>query len=195
MVGIKPPIFLKMVTMNGYTTFQIIKALNIPRERLKDWMEKGFVKPSLQQARGKGTKALFSLLDVYSLAIFKHLIEECHFSRDSASHLSSLWLDYIYNFPYEQGKEISDRQISDLLSNELIFISDREPDFIYPADKEKKGERKMIYSPFSFHGKGEDFLKSITNHLTPFVEKNTWEDIHIVNFKIIREKVDAALAS
>jgi len=65
MVGVKPPIICE-VTMNGYTTFQIIKALKIPRERLKDWMEKGFVKPSLQQARGKGTKALFSLLDVYS---------------------------------------------------------------------------------------------------------------------------------
>jgi len=184
--------------MNGYTTFQIIKALNIPRERLKDWMEKGFVKPSLQQAQGKGTKALFSLLDVYSLALFKHLIEECHFSRDAASRFSSMWLDYIYNFPYEHGKEISDREISDLLSNELIFISEMETDSIYPSDKEKeekKGERKMIYSPFSFHGKGEDFLKSITNHLTPFVENNRWEDIHIVNFKRIREQVDTALTS
>ena len=184
--------------MKGYSTFQIIRALNIPRERLKDWMEKGFLKPSLQQARGKGTKALFSLLDVYSLALFKHLIEECHFSRDAASHFSSMWLDYIYNFPYDHGKEISDREILALLSNELIFISERETDFVYPSDKEKeekKGERKMIYSPFSFHGKSEDFLKSITNHLTHFVEKNTWEDIHIVNFKRIREKVDAALAS
>lgn len=184
--------------MNGYTTFQIIKALNIPRERLKDWMEKGFVKPSLQQARGKGTKALFSLLDVYSLALFKHLIEECHFSRDAASHFSSMWLQYIYNFPYEHGKEIPDRAISELLSNELIFISKRDPDLINSSDKEKqekKDERKMIYSPFSFHGKSEDLLNSITNHLKPFVEKNTWEDIHIVNFKKIRENVDAALTS
>jgi hypothetical protein len=182
--------------MKGYTTFQIIKALNIPRERLKDWMEKGFVKPSLQQARGKGTKALFSLLDVYSLALFKHLIEECHFSRDAGSQFSSLWLEYIYNFPYEEGKEIPDRAISDLLSNELIFISNREADVINTSDKEKqekKDKRKMMYSPFSFHGKSEDLFNSITNHLKPSVEKNTWEDIHIVNFKKIREKVDAAL--
>ena len=182
--------------MNGYTTFKIIKALNIPRERLKDWMEKGFVKPSLQQARGKGTKALFSLLDVYALALFKHLIEECHFSRDAASHFSSMWLEYIYNFPYEHGKEIPDRALSDLLSNELIFISNREPGLINASSKEKqeiKDVRKMMYSPFSFHGKSEELLNSITNHLKPFVEKNTWEDIHIVNFKRIRETVDAAL--
>ena len=182
--------------MNGYTTFQIIKALTIPRERLKDWMEKGFVKPSLQQARGKGTKALFSLLDVYALALFKHLIEECHFSRDAASHFSSLWLEYIYNFPYEEGKEIPDRAISDLLSNELIFISKREPDLSNASDEgnqEKRDERHMFYSPFSFHGKNEDFLKSLTNHVKPFVENNTWEDIHIVNFRRIRGKVDAVL--
>ena len=182
--------------MKGYTTFQIIKALNIPRERLKDWMEKGFVKPSLQQARGKGTKSLFSLLDVYALALFKHLIEECHFSRDAASNLSALWLEYIYNFPYEQGKEISNRAISDLLSNELIFISKRVPDVIKLSDEEnqeKKGESTVSYSPFSFHGKNEDFIKALTNHLKPFVEKNTWKDIHIVNFKRIRGKVDAAL--
>jgi hypothetical protein len=184
--------------MKGYTTFQIVKALNIPRERLKDWMEKGFVKPSLQQARGKGTKALFSLLDVYALALFKHLIEECHFTRDAASQFSSLWLEYIYNFPYEEGKEIPDRAISDLLSNELIYISNREADVINASDKEnqeKTDKRKMMYSPFSFYGKSEDLFNSITSHLKPYVEKKTWEDIHIVNFKKIRETVDAALAS
>lgn len=182
--------------MKGYTTFQIIKALKIPRERLKDWMEKGFVKPSLQQARGKGTKALFSLLDVYSLALFKHLIEACYFSRDAASQFSALWLEYIYNFPYEQGKVVSDRTISDLLSNELIFISKRKADVEGLSDKEsqkKQDESTIIYSPFSFHGKNEDLVKALTNHLKPLVEKNRWEDIHIVNFRIIREKVDAAL--
>ena len=182
--------------MNGYTTFQIIKALKIPRERLKDWMEKGFVKPSLQQAQGKGTKALFSLLDVYSLALFKHLIEECHFGREAASRFSALWLEYIYNFPYEQGKEVSDRTISDLLSNELIFISKKASDVIKLSDKKnqkKEDENTVFYSHFSFHGKNEDFIKALTNHLKPFVEKNTWEDIHIVNFKRIRGKVDAAL--
>ena len=182
--------------MNGYTTFQIIKTLEIPRERLKDWMEKGFVKPSIQQARGKGTKALFSLLDVYSLALFKHLIEECHFSRDAASQFSALWLEYIYNFPYEEGKEVSDRTIADLLSNELIFISKREADLSKLSDEEnqeKKDESTIFYRPFSFHGRNEDFVKALTNHLKPLVEQNRWEDIHIVNFKRIREKVDAAL--
>jgi len=105
-------------------------------------------------------------------------------------------LEHIYNFPYEEGKEVPDRAISDLLSNELIFIANREPDLINASSKEKqeiKDVRKMMYSPFSFHGKSEELLNSITNHLKPFVEKNTWEDIHIVNFKRIRETVDAAL--
>lgn len=184
--------------MKGYTTFKISRALTIPRERLKDWMEKGFIRPSLQQARGKGTKALFSLLDVYALALFKHLIEECCLSRDAASQFSSIWLEYIYNFPYQIGEKISDRALSELLSNELIFITSREPDLISLSDlqnRETKKVRNVRYSPFSFHGISDTFLNSLTNHLKPLVEQNTWEDIHLINFKRIREKVDAALAT
>ena len=66
-----------------FTTFDIIKALGIPRERLQDWINRGFVKPSVP-AEGKGTKAIFTRGDVYAVALFKSLLK-IGFKRDEAS--------------------------------------------------------------------------------------------------------------
>lgn len=68
----------------SYTTFDIEKALKIPKERLREWIIRGYVKPSVQQATGQGTKALFSLNDVYGIALFRRLIDS-GFSRESAA--------------------------------------------------------------------------------------------------------------
>ena len=67
-----------------FSTFDIIKSLEIPRERLKDWMNKGFIRPSVP-AKGQGTKAVFTLLDVYSVALFVQLITLFGLHRKSAA--------------------------------------------------------------------------------------------------------------
>jgi hypothetical protein len=73
---------------DSFSTFDVVKALGIPRERLKDWMSKGFVRPSVP-AKGKGTKAIFTRDDVYSVAIFKHLVEDFGMKRSAAAkHLA-----------------------------------------------------------------------------------------------------------
>jgi hypothetical protein len=58
-----------------YTTFDIIRALNIPRERLRHWLEEGLVHPSIQKAKGVGDKALFSYQDVVAIALMANLID------------------------------------------------------------------------------------------------------------------------
>jgi hypothetical protein len=58
-----------------FTTFDIVKALDIPRERLQDWINREFIKPSIP-AMGQGTKAIFTRDDVYSVALFKSFIEQ-----------------------------------------------------------------------------------------------------------------------
>jgi hypothetical protein len=58
-----------------FTTFFIIKALGIPRERLQDWMNRGFITPTIA-AKGKGSKALFTLDDVYGIAFFQSLLRK-----------------------------------------------------------------------------------------------------------------------
>ena len=57
-----------------FSTFDINKTLEIPRERLRDWMVRGFVEPSIQ-AEGAGTRAVFDRVDVYLVALFQELLE------------------------------------------------------------------------------------------------------------------------
>jgi len=57
-----------------FTTFDIVKLFNIKRERLREWMNSGFIKPS-QAADGPGTKAKFSIVDILKLAVFIKFID------------------------------------------------------------------------------------------------------------------------
>ena len=68
-----------------FSTLDIVKALKIPRERLRDWMNQGFVKPTIP-AEGQGTKAVFTRTDVYLLALFRHLVNS-GFKRDMAAFI------------------------------------------------------------------------------------------------------------
>ena len=64
---------VKSMEHHEFSTFDIVKKLKIPRERLKDWMSQGFIEPTTP-AEGKGTKAIFTLLDVYCLMLFKQIL-------------------------------------------------------------------------------------------------------------------------
>ena len=55
-----------------FSTLDIVKALSIPRERLRDWMNNGFVVPTTR-SEGQGTKAIFTRDDIYLVALFVDL--------------------------------------------------------------------------------------------------------------------------
>jgi hypothetical protein len=57
-----------------FSTFQVMKILKVRRERLREWMSQGFISPMLS-AKGAGTKAIFSIVDVYKVAVFKRLVD------------------------------------------------------------------------------------------------------------------------
>lgn len=80
---------------NEYSTFDIVKTLKIQREKLKDWMTQGFIKPSIP-APGQGRKAIFTLLDVYGIGLFARLIE-FGFKR----HLAA---EFIHSFIAQQWR-------------------------------------------------------------------------------------------
>ena len=53
-----------------YTTTDIAR-VGTKRERLKEWMSRGYIKPSVESAAGAGTKNLFSLWDLYMIQLFQ----------------------------------------------------------------------------------------------------------------------------
>jgi hypothetical protein len=67
-----------------FTTFDIREKLGLKIDRLKDWMQRGYIEPSIQRADGIGTKNIFSLFDLYLIKLFHHLVSERGFSRENA---------------------------------------------------------------------------------------------------------------
>lgn len=59
--------------MQEYTTFFIIKKFGFNRSTFKQWMDRGFLRPSIATAEGQGTKNLFSREDLYSINAFRNL--------------------------------------------------------------------------------------------------------------------------
>jgi DNA-binding transcriptional MerR regulator len=84
--------------MKEFSTFDIMKILSIPRERLRDWMNRGFIVPT-KKAQGYGTKAVFSQEDVYKVGLFKKLLE-MGFKRKKAAVIIKQWPPNI-NFDQE----------------------------------------------------------------------------------------------
>ena len=74
---------LKKIT--PYSTLDIVKALGIPRERLRDWMNRDYIRPT-QPAMGQGTKAGFSKSDIVGIALFDKLLN-FGLKRETASKI------------------------------------------------------------------------------------------------------------
>ena len=152
-----------------YSTLDIVKALNIPRERLRDWMTRGFIKPSLPST-GKGTIAIFTKADVFGVALFGKLLEKGFKREMAAEYIEMVVGQKLYG------------SLNFILFKSVIRDDKRVIDVEYQIGKgplkveiDKKGNAKVISGSF------ED----------PIDEE--WEDIHILNVEKLRNEVDAAL--
>lgn len=51
------------------------KITGVKRNRLQQWLERGFIAPSVQVAYGHGTRNIWSTSDLYTIALFKKVTE------------------------------------------------------------------------------------------------------------------------
>jgi len=58
-----------------FSTFDVLKILNIKRGRLVQWMKGDFLPKGQQVPWGKGTKTVFNINELYSIALFKMLVD------------------------------------------------------------------------------------------------------------------------
>lgn len=77
------------IELQAYSTSDVCRILSVSPERLREWMIRKFVEPSIQKAKGQGTRAEFSIDDLYRIALFKELIEN-GFSRETAANYIKL---------------------------------------------------------------------------------------------------------
>ena len=59
----------------AFNSKQTLAITGISWKKLNDWDKKGVVKPSISPASGKGSRRLYSYLDLLALATVKHLRE------------------------------------------------------------------------------------------------------------------------
>jgi hypothetical protein len=171
MVYLTPPYEVAM--KDTFSTLDIVKALKIPRERLREWTTRSFIKPQ-RPASGKGTKAIFSLWEVYGVALFLRLVEH-GFDRKFAAKCVAGFLEKI-----------------DLKNSDVAYIG-----FRFPALHDKTGMTTLFYSAdWKLDWRPIMAIPVQIPESDPgfFVYSEEWEQIHMINFKKLRAEVDASLA-
>jgi len=115
--------------MESFTTFEIEKKLGIPRNRLQQWIDRGFVTPSIEQASGHGTKNRFSRNDLYRMELFKRLAWY-GLSRKEASEYSDISFENVGQSKYLVVKrEVPDENAICMIGTMEIVSSPPEIDF------------------------------------------------------------------
>ena len=164
-----------------FSTFDIIKALEIPRERLKDWMNKEFIRPSVP-AKGQGTKAVFTLLDVYSVALFTQLITLFGVHRKFAAN-------FVERFKWEATIRGSNGE--DVTSFILRYTAGDDGETTFDAMSLEEG-----YYAFDLkYGRTVSYDPHGDKPINPIDDKVRYVGAIVINFSETREAVKAALAT
>ncbi len=151
-----------------FTTFQVSKGLGIKYGRLREWIDRGYVEPSIQKAAGAGTRSIFSLFDVYLVKLFDFLIDRGFSREDAATRIKALAEDFRGEFTLAPH---------DTQEFRVNFIAlGREKDSIMVIHRWTLGEKGSA-------------VKDIEEPLSSLLTEES-DDQYIVNFKKIRDDVD-----
>jgi hypothetical protein len=153
--------------MEEFLASDIERINNVKRNRLQTWLERGWIVPSIEKASGHGSRNRFSKLDLYGIALFKHLIETARFAREEAAEFLKAWA---YT---NKGKPAN----WSAMYNILIFL---------------RGPNTSFCKFFSMYGAGSDFshLEQIRYEAMKETEGINWDSIFIINFGKIKSDVD-----
>jgi hypothetical protein len=160
----------ELIRRAKYRSTAICKAMAIKRERLKDWIKAGFIRPTLP-ALGQGTKAGFTKGDVYAIALFMKLLN-MGFKRDFAASL----IDPVI------GR----------VGNEIYFSRY----LILSIESKGAGEEEKITPIFQWGGSLEckiKFTPSSFTSTTDSINLMNWDGAFILNLAKLSVEVDKAL--
>lgn len=146
--------------MEIYTSNDVIKILPIKRERLRDWILKKFIVPSLPQ-KGQGQPFEFTRLEVYILALFHKMIER-GLSRPAA--MASI----------QMMVQTRDLTADTMPSSISIRFSESGPNLSWIPLERKSPSGKSIIDHFTDEAEHEE----------------EWDDIVLINTRRLKEQVD-----
>ena len=144
------------------------KITGVKRTRLQQWLERGYLKPSIQEAGGHGTRNIYSRKDLYLIASFKR-IAESGISRQMAADM--LEVGFI------------DSGLTEEQMRRAVF-------FFARAGEEYQG-RFAVCTPSQRPWKIGDF-KETMNDLQDAIGTQP-DDMIFVNFGRIAQQIDARI--
>jgi hypothetical protein len=78
----------------GKKEFEVRDVLEIfamPFEQLNHWTRIGYIKPSITKIQGGRVNRTYDLIDIYSVGLFKHLVENTRIPREMAAEFVMTW--------------------------------------------------------------------------------------------------------
>jgi len=154
--------------MEEFTSWNIMKMLNIQHERFREWLKFGYIRPSIQPAKGTGTKALFNRTDVYVVGAFKQLIENGYSRVHAATCASQI---------YQKGASSAKYAI-------FRFIYYRNLEWVNVGIRKDDSKKKDV---------GHLDVKFATNHVdvqNHFSEDAFWDQLIVLNLEKLRREID-----
>jgi MerR HTH family regulatory protein len=76
----------------SYSTFEAAKILGEPIAKIREWINRGFISPDLERAKGRGTKGKFSRVGLYKLRLLCHLRKQ-GISREHGQEIADTMLN------------------------------------------------------------------------------------------------------
>ncbi len=192
-----------MTEEKTYSSFEIMRALDIQKEKFRDWVNSGFVRASIPSP-GRGQAARYTLEDIYSLALFIELLTH-GFPRAMAATWVNRFRDSTRQVPYEDRQNDLELKIkhTDIpykpleprkepvykSANFILFrrFSMGDTDVSFNVIWIIKDDWKVSLRSGSLW-KQDDLLNQRKDEPFP------WKSTLLINYRIIREAVDEALS-
>ena len=150
----------------------VLEIFNMSREQLNHWTRLKYIQPSIIKAQGSRVIRSYDLLDVYSVGLFKHLVENTRIPREVAADFVKEWV----KFARKTRKYV-------IYDNDYLVFS--------------RVRNKVTVLPFCSKptepGNEELSKMSCFIDISQLLEGIDYDEAIIVNYKKIKEFVDARI--
>ena len=159
------------MAQESFSTFDVVKILDVKRDTLKNWMDGGFIKPykKTSEGRGPGERSLFSTFQLYLIRLFQVLLYH-GLSRKQAAQL-------IESFSRDESSPDTTRDPGQSEKIITIFKGRSLPSFAKTSDE------FLDLSNFNFS-------LQIERYRYPELNFDRYDLVHVINFEKIKREVD-----
>jgi hypothetical protein len=176
-----------------FTTFDVKKILGLKLDRQKDWLRRGYVIPSIQVAKGDRKKNLFSQSDLYLIALFEYLVKKGFTRSDAAARILSIKVAHDIALGSDRIRKTK-MNASGLTEIQKKWMNLDDIDFLFiswvsnPKEASETQNLPPLVDAVRLKPGAEDMPLQIE-----WRKYENVDDIIIINFKKIRERVNLAM--